>query len=146
MSNELISNLQRLLILHEGKKLKPYVDTVGKITIGVGRNLTDRGISEGECALLLSNDIDIVMKQFNNNFPNWKQFDDVRKLVILDMLFNLGLNRFLGFKNMIDALNTKDFNKAASEMLNSRWAEQVGDRAKRLSIMMRDGILPDELT
>lgn len=143
--NELNANLQKLLVLHEGKKLKPYTDTVGKVTIGVGRNLDDRGISEGECAIMLSNDIDIVLKQFKNNFPQLSNLCDVRKLVMLDMIFNVGINRFLGFKKTIDAINNNDFEKASQEMLDSTWAKQVGARAKRLSEMMRSGKLPLEL-
>lgn len=143
--NELNANLQKLLILHEGKKLKPYVDTVGKTTLGVGRNISDRGISEGECAIMLSNDIDIVLKQFKNNFPQLSNLCDVRKLVMLDMIFNVGINRFLGFKKTIDAINNNDFEKASQEMLDSTWAKQVGARAKRLSEMMRSGKLPLEL-
>lgn len=143
--NEFNANLQKLLTLHEGKVNKPYNDIVGKITIGVGRNLTDRGISEGEVALMLSNDIDIVKRQFKNNFPAWDKFDDVRKLVIMDMLFNMGINRFLGFKKMIDALNSSDFKFAASEMLNSKWAGQVVGRAFRLAEMMKTGNLPTDI-
>lgn len=145
MNQALNSNLQKLLILHEGKVNKPYNDIVGKITIGVGRNLTDRGISDGECALMLSNDIDIVFKAFKNNFPTWSTFDEVRQLVVLDMLYNMGINRFLGFKNMIDALNSKDFSLAAKEMLSSKWAGQVSSRASRLVEMMKTGNLPQEL-
>ena len=145
MSQTLNSNLQKLLILHEGKKLKPYTDTVGKVTIGVGRNLDDRGISDGECALMLSNDIDIVLRAYRNNFPKWKDFNETRQLVILDMLFNMGINRFLGFKKMIDALNAGDFAKASQEMLDSTWSKQVGSRAVRLSNMMRTGTLTDDI-
>jgi lysozyme len=139
---EFNSNLQKLLILHEGKVNKPYVDTFGKITIGVGRNLTDRGVSDSETALMLSNDTDLVIKQFKNNFPFWDTLSEVRKLVVMDMIFNVGINRFLGFKKMIDAIHGKDFLLDSKEMLDSTWAKQVGGRSLRLSEMMKSDKLP----
>jgi lysozyme len=144
MTQTLNSNLQKLLILHEGKKNKPYTDTVGKLTIGCGRNLTDRGISDSEMSFMLSNDIDDVNRVFRNNFPRWN-LSEPRQLVILDMLFNLGINRFLGFRKMMDAITAGDYNRAADEMLFSSWHTQVGARAERLAEMMRTGNLPKEL-
>lgn len=63
--------------------------------------------------------------------------DDIRQKVVIDMAFNLGVNGVLSFKNMIQALKEKDYDKAAEEMLDSLWAEQVGNRADRLAKMMR---------
>ncbi len=139
MTEELKGKLATLLIQDEGKKLKPYQDTVGKWTVGIGHNLSDKGISEEACLLILDNDISEVEQQFENNFPSWEQLSDSRKLVILSMIFNLGLTKFLGFKRVIDAVNRNDFATASLEMLDSTWAKQVGKRAERLAKMMREG-------
>lgn len=134
-------NYERLraqLSTHEGRKLKPYVDTVGKVTIGVGRNLTDRGITDAECDLLLDNDIQFA-ELFAQSYDWYATLSEARQAVILDMEFNLGPTRFAGFKKMIAAIETKDWDGAAREMESSRWAEQVGGRAQHLAIMMRSG-------
>ena len=132
--------IEQMLIIDEGMRLKPYRDTVGKLTIGVGRNLDDVGISEDEALYLLSNDIkkarEDVKKVFGEMFH---ELDPVRQAVLIDMMFNLGLPRFLGFKKFIQAVKEKDFSKASQEMLDSRWAKQVKSRAERLSYMMRTG-------
>lgn len=126
------------LILDEGLKLFPYKDTVGKLTIGVGRNLDDKGITKQEALMLLENDILEVEKQLNK-FQWFKELDSIRQEVIANMVFNVGLSRFLQFKKMILALQNKDFNTASEEMLNSKWAEQVKQRAVRLAKQMKTG-------
>ena len=132
--------IEKMLIFDEGLRLKPYIDTVGKITIGVGRNLDDVGISKDEALYLLNNDIkrakEDVKKVFGELFD---ELDSVRQAVLIDMMFNLGLPRFLTFKKFIQAVKEKDFIKASQEMLDSKWANQVKDRAKRLSFMMKTG-------
>ena len=132
--------IEKMLIFDEGLRLKPYIDTVGKITIGVGRNLDDVGISKDEALYMLNNDIkrakEDVKKVFGELFD---ELDSVRQAVLIDMMFNLGLPRFLTFKKFIQAVKEKDFIKASQEMLDSKWANQVKDRAKRLSFMMKTG-------
>jgi len=149
------------LILHEGMELQVYKDHLGIDTIGVGRNLEDRGITDGELAFmnmlktevyeqgiteaharfLLANDIDIVEKELSNAHPCISGIGDVRIRVLLDMGFNLGVPRLNKFKNMWKAVHDRDFSLAAVEMLDSRWASQVGQRAVRLANAMRDGEL-----
>jgi lysozyme len=149
------------LILHEGMELQVYKDHLGIDTIGVGRNLEDRGITDGELAFmnmlktevyeqgiteaharfLLANDIDIVEKELSNAHPCISGIGDVRIRVVLDMGFNLGVPRLNKFKNMWKAVHDRDFSLAAVEMLDSRWASQVGQRAVRLANAMRDGEL-----
>lgn len=131
----LIAQLQR----HEGLRLKPYTDTVGKLTIGVGRNLTDRGISEAEAGVLLANDIEAVRLELTNNWPWWLQLDDVRQRVVMDMAFNMGVPVLMTFGRFLARLKRGEFDAAAAEMLASLWARQVGDRAQRLAKMMRTG-------
>jgi len=137
-------NLDKLvaqLTKHEGKSLKPYVDTVGKVTIGVGRNLTDRGITEEECDLLLSTDIKIATL-FCHAYDWFDTLDDVRQAVFADMIFNLGPTRFAGFKKMIAAVEQRNWQSAADHALDSQWAVQVGSRAIRLAQMLRTGEWP----
>lgn len=135
-------NLDRLrmqLLQHEGLRLKPYLDTVKKTTIGVGRNLTDRGITEREAMILLDNDIAIVVEELNGRFPWFKTLGDVRQRVLADMAFNLGIGGLLKFTNTLAAIQEARYDEAAGRMLQSLWATQVKGRAKRLSEMMRTG-------
>lgn len=127
------------LINDEGLRLRPYLCTEGKLTIGVGRNLDDRGITEAEAMYLCNNDIDACIKDLNRSLPWWKDMDDVRQEVMVNMVFNLGIKRLLGFRKALSAMRTGDYDKAAAEMLDSKWARQVGDRSKRLANMMKKG-------
>jgi lysozyme len=135
-------NLRRLLIKHEGIRLKPYLDTVGKSTIGVGRNLTDIGVNELEAMMMLSNDIFRIKREAVDNFAWFKSLDLVRQDVVLSMLFNMGLDHFKTFTKFIDALRIQNYERAASEMLASVWASQVKYRAVELAQMMRSGSYP----
>lgn len=137
--------LIRQLRLHEGERLKPYRCTAGKLTIGIGRNLEDRGITAAESAYLLGNDIAAVQQQVLNALPWAAQLDDVRQRVLLDMAFNMGIGGLLSFKNTLATIKAGDYTKAAAMMLDSRWAGQVGRRAERLSRMMATGKDPREL-
>lgn len=128
------------LRVHEGIREKPYVDTVGKLTIGVGRNLTDVGLFPSEINFLLINNIIRCHIELDQNIPWWVELDDVRKRVLLDMCFNLGINGLLGFRNTLRLVFMGDFAQASSNMLMSKWARQVGKRANRLAEMMRTGI------
>ena len=128
-----------LIIYHEGLELKPYKCTAGHLTIGIGRNLDDRGITEDEARFLCQNDVDIVEQELARKFPFIVGLDDVRIRVLLDMAFNLGVPRLSAFSNMWAALEEGDYKQAAVEMLDSRWARQVGRRATNLSQMMETG-------
>ena len=143
LEDEPTRRFRRLLIRHEGLRTKPYVDTVGKTTIGCGRNLTDIGISEMEALYLLSNDIRRVSREVQDAFPWFKSISVVRQDVVLSMAFNLGLAGFSKFKMLIQAIAVQDYERAAKEMLASRWRQQVGNRAKELAEMMRSGIYLD---
>jgi len=130
-----MTEIKALLLKHESLCLRPYQDTEGKCTIGVGRNLTDTGISTEEAMFLLANDIERVTNEAKT-FPWFDQLSEPRKVAILDMLFNLGLTKFCGFKKMIKAIEVQDFDTAANEMLDSDWAREVSDRAVELAGMM----------
>ena len=137
--------MTRQLRLHEGERLKPYQCTAGKLTIGVGRNLEDRGITAEESAYLLANDIAREERALIQAVPWVNDLDDVRQRVLLDMCFNMGLGGLLQFKNTLAAIKAGDYQRAATMMLDSRWAKQVGQRAERLSRMMATGKDPREL-
>ena len=126
------------LKLHEGVKLEPYEDTEGYQTIGIGRNLDSKGITEEEAIYMLENDVEQVVSQLQGH--EWfNALDTIRQKVIVDMAFNLGLNGMLSFEKMIQAIKEENYYEASQEMLDSRWAEQVGQRADRLSEMMKTG-------
>lgn len=130
-------DLTQQLIEHEGLRLKPYLCTAGKTTIGVGRNLTDVGITEQEAMILLSMDIDRVITELFDKKPSVQNLSGVRQRVLLDMAFNLGTPTLLKFKKMWEAIEEEDWDEASAQMLDSRWATQVGRRAIRLSDAMR---------
>ena len=128
------------LLEHEGLKLKPYRCPAGKLTIGVGRNLEERGISEEEALYLLNNDISECIKDLQKIFTDVESFatlpENVQK-VLIDMRFNLGASGFRDFKKMIKAVKDRDFSRAALEMQDSKWFEQVGNRGSVLVKMMQ---------
>jgi len=132
------------LIHHEGLECFPYTDTVGKITIGVGRNLTDRGLTKEECRHLLANDIEISVGELKKNFHWFAKLDDTRQAALVDLHFNLGINRLKTFRKtlrLIENCTLGDdlWDKAAEELLDSKWAGQVGQRAQTLALMIKLG-------
>jgi len=127
------------LIRHEGKRSFPYLDSVGKTTIGIGHNLDDLGLSDEQIASLLSGDIDIAEQALDNITLDWRFFSEDRKLVILNMAFNLGETRLRTFRKMWAALGQKDWDEAANQMVDSKWYGQVGKRAVELVSRMRNG-------
>ena len=127
------------LRIDEGVRDKPYRDSVGKLTIGVGRNLDDKGLSPYEINVLLGNDITEAEADAKALFPCFDRLSDNRKAVLVNMSFNLGRSRLSEFKRFIAAVEAGAWEQAAAEALDSRWAEQVGIRAKRLAQQMREG-------
>lgn len=145
------AQLRKQLMRHEGFRTKPYFDCCGKpfrecncakqgkLSIGCGRNLEDVGIYDLEGMLLLSNDIDRVEKEAATLSWFNASLNVARQLAVLDMIFNLGLRGLLGFKKMVKALQVQDYARATHEMLDSKWAGQVGDRSQSLARMMLTG-------
>jgi len=131
--------LEDQLIDHEGLELKPYQCTADKLTIGVGRNIEDRGITEDEARYLLKNDIKIVEDELLERKPEVAGLDSVRQRVLVDMGFNVGLPILMKFQNMWAAIEEEDWDEASAQMMDSRWAKQVGRRAERLSQAMKTG-------
>ena len=130
--------LEDLLIKHEGVRNRPYKDSLGNLTIGVGHNL-DKPLSTQAIIQILEDDISDARKDAKT-FSWFQGLNETRQNVILDMIFNMGLERFKGFKLMNDALMKSDYSTAADEMLNSLWAKEVGLRASELSQLMRTGV------
>lgn len=114
---------------YEGLKLVPYICPGGKLTIGYGRNLEDNGISEAEANTMLENDIDAATKDLGLIFYNLSAFSFNRFVALVDMMFNLGHAKFSTFKKMIAAIKKSDWEEAADQAKDSRWYNQVGQRA-----------------
>lgn len=133
-----MSNLKEWLKKCEDFKSHPYLDTVGKVTIGYGRNIDDNGISEQEADIMLDNDIDAARKDLSPYPWYYEQPFGVQD-ALTNMCFNLGLPRLLTFRKMIAALVVKNYTHAAIEALDSKWADQVGERAKDVAVMIRAG-------
>ena len=153
-------NFVNKLIAHEGLRLQVYKDTLGIDTIGIGRNLEDRGITkeeldwmdipsmdavyeygitEADAMYLAKNDVQIVEEELVRAHPCVEELDAVRQLVLMDMAFNMGVPRLCKFKKMWAAVHENKFDVAAKEMLDSRWANQVKSRATKLAHAMHHG-------
>lgn len=125
---------------HEGLRLFPYTDTTGHLTIGYGHNLTAMGISREEAEEMLKCDIGSAWLQAATEFPWFAQLDEVRQDVVINLIFNMGINGLKGFKLMLGAVEHKDWQGAAYELFNSRWCHQVGkDRCKDLTHALEYG-------
>jgi lysozyme len=152
--------LMEKLIAHEGLRLQVYEDSLGIATIGIGRNLEDRGITpeelewmdipnmaivhtmgitEADAMYLAQNDVQIVEKELLRSHPCVENLDAVRQLVLVDMAFNMGVPRLGKFKKMWAAIHENNFEEAAKEMLDSRWANQVKSRSTKLAHAMHTG-------
>lgn len=162
--------LIELLKKHEGRSGRlvggvfrhfPYECPAGKLTVGYGRNLEDvgisdfeeealgldpdwrnKGIGEIEAEILLCADIAKAHNQAFGAYPWYDGLDDVRKAVVISMVFNLGFRGFMGFRNTIAAMRAGDFEEASRRMRQSKWATQVGKRSWELAVMMRSGQWP----
>lgn len=140
MNPLLIDMTIRNLKVDEGFRKFPYKDSVGKLTIGYGHNLDDKGVTKEQAEWLLRDDLAEVVDVMAD--VSWfRELDCVRQYVVLNMAFNLGVPKFYQFKKTIEAIRKGDWNVAADEMLDSKWATQVGGRAYRLAEAMRTGEL-----
>ena len=133
--NKLIEQLK----IHEGFRSNVYTCSGGKKTVGYGRNLQDIGISEEEAEMLLKNDIYEATNQLLNAFPFMATFSDVRISAMINFTFNVGIGTVRKFSNTIEYLKNEDWEAAADEMMDSKWAEQVGDRAIQITEQIRTG-------
>lgn len=136
MITSIVDQLKR----DESFRSKPYKDTTGHLTIGYGRNLDDDGIYESEAEGMLVNDVASASEQLDRALPWTAQLDAVRRGVLLNMTFNMGIRGLIQFHATLALVQKGDYEGAADEMLKSSWAEEVGPRAQRLSQQMRTGV------
>lgn len=163
-----VTRAEDQLVLHEGLRTQPYVDTLGNWTIGVGYNITGRGydfiekilgrrvkpadgmtekvlITRGEALMVLRADIERLDRAIPMYFTEYKNLNEVRQRVVLDMAFNMGF-KVLGFRNTIAAVKRGDWSAAVKGLYASKWAYQVDDgpgahygRCDRLGRMLLTG-------
>lgn len=133
------AQLTAQLTTDEGRRKRVYTDTKGKVTAGVGRNLSDRDFSEDEIDLMLHNDVQGALRDLDRNIPWWRLMSEDRQQALANMCFNMGIAKLLAFRKTLSLLQVGQYQQAAVEMLNSDWAKQVHERANRLSDMIRTG-------
>ena len=139
-ADETMMDIEKMLIRHEGLRLKPYRCTSGKLTIGVGRNLDDVGITEGEARKMLRDDITrCTIKLMHDPLWGFSDYNAARQNVLVNMCFQLGKSGLDKFKKLRAAMNDGDWDRAAEEMLSSKWARQTPNRANELAKIMRTG-------
>jgi lysozyme len=137
-TTSLVADLTR----DEGRVLKPYEDSLGNLTIGVGHNLTANGISDAICDALLAEDIANAEALLDRNFPWWREMDEARQRVVVNLAFNLGA-KLLDFTVTMGRLQARNYLAAAESLLrNTRWVAQVGPRAQRLADLLTSGTDP----
>lgn len=134
-----IAALKDMLKVDEDEKLRPYPDSKGKLTIGVGRNLSDTGISLVESDFLLTNDIIRVQVGLNLHIPWWLGLSVNRQLVVANVAFNCGVDGLLGFHNFLAALRAGHYSEAAAELLDSDAARDLPKRYARLAVLVENG-------
>jgi lysozyme len=122
---------------HEGLRLTPYRCTAGKLTIGYGRNLDDRGIREEEARIMLQNDIAEVKTALKSHLPWFAASPETVQRVLINMGFNLGVPGLLAFRRFLAYLEVEQYGPAADEMKDSRWYTQVPNRANELIGLIR---------
>jgi lysozyme len=142
--------LRQQLKKHEGVRQFVYDDASGNLineacfvrgkpTIGVGRNLADRGLADDEIDYLLDNDINDCIAEAQKKFRWFEALDPVRQAAVVELVFNLGLTRLSGFKKFLNFMNEHRYTQAAGELLDSLWAKQVKGRAITIAQMIQTG-------
>ena len=127
------------ILLDEGLKLRAYRDTVGVPTIGVGHT---KGVKDGDiitkkqAIAFLREDMEDAIEDAKSLCLDWENMSGPRKGVMVNMAFNLGRDRLSGFKNTLRFINERNYTRAATNMLLSKWARQVKGRADRLAYRM----------
>lgn len=150
----LFEDIQKRLMFHEGCVDHIYTCPAGYKTIGIGRNLQTNPltakekevvkdlnkISVEQALFLLRNDVKRCVKELSSNISFFYQLDDERQYALLDMCFNMGIKRLLGFKRMLNAMLIGDYRGAAKECLMSKYAKDVGKRAQRIARLIETGV------
>lgn len=137
MTPEALQRCRKLIMKHENFRGYVYTDTTGHLTVGYGHNLQTRPISQNIGSLILDEDIQWFLPKLSEIIDFFDDLSDERKCVLIDMAYNMGLQGLLEFKDMLKACKEKRFNDAADEILKSKYAEQVGQRAYDNAYIMR---------
>ena len=139
-----MSKLVEMIKRHEGVKSKVYLCSAGYETIAVGRNIAESGLglSEDEIEYLLNNDIKRVREELEDTYFWFGALNEARQDAMVDICFNLGLTRLRGFVKALEAMSREQFDIAADEFMDSRWATQVGNRAVEVTEIIRTGAHP----
>lgn len=151
-----LTDIQRLLLRHEGKRFKAYDDATGlelrpgmtlkgNVTVGCGRNLTGKGVSEDEISFMLSGDIADAIQDAKAAMPVYDDLSRPRQLVLISMALNLGRAGLEQFKRLISAVEIGDYDDAADQILDSKAAKQAPTRYIELAKMMRNDIVSLEV-
>ncbi|HET8706063.1 MAG TPA: glycoside hydrolase family protein [Pseudomonadales bacterium] len=144
MTSFSMDKLYEELATDEGKVLHTYLDSLGFLTIGIGHLVADDEFEEGDtiteeqCFEIFKKDVQTAIFRLGKVYPHYSNLTDARQRALINMTFNMGM-KLANFKMMLAALDAGNYDEAANQMLNSLWAHQVGDRAKRLAQMMRAG-------
>lgn len=141
-NEKFLSQLKR----HEGFSLEAYTCPAGFLTIGWGHNVEARPVpgvekvgdtvSRGSAESLLYQDVKAVARELDDKIPWWRKMEEPRQAVLLNMAFNMGMPKLLGFKRALGAMSIGDYPRAGTEMLDSAWARQVKGRAAELARQM----------
>ncbi len=132
-------NIIEQLKKHEGLRLKPYQCTANKTTIGYGRNLESKGITEVEANFMLAEDVSFFSEELSKKLYYFDNLNDARQAVLINMAFNLGVEGLMKFKMTLSYISSQYYEQASVEMMDSKWAVQVGNRAYELSEQMKTG-------
>lgn len=148
-----LNKLKQSIKKHEGLKLKPYKCLRGKLTIGYGRNLQDRGITTLEAETMLERDLLDTKLELEDSIKFFHKLDDVRQNVLIEMAYNMGVPHLLEFKNTLKFMEKGDFINASIEMLDSGWHRDFVNydmqdgkpsnkllRSEFLSMVMKEGV------
>lgn len=138
VNRDMLIKLTTLMIRHEGFRQYPYIDTLDKITIGIGRNLSDRGLECSEVDLLFQNDVNYFYQRLLSEFPWFSLLNQARQIALIDMCF-MGFQHFLTFHDMIAALEKQDFVNAAKCIIDSKYEKEVGHRAREIAEIIETG-------
>ena len=136
MNPDVLEKCKESIISYVGFHQFPRQSHSGKVYIGYARNLDKDGINQKEAAELLKNDLKTLENELKWNCNVYVELDEIRQAVLLEMAYNLGIVKLMGFRKMLAALEEKNYEKAAHEMLNSQWAAQINGRAQVLAYRM----------
>lgn len=140
MSQDQKVKLKSLLIKHEGDKDRPYLDTFGNITIGIGRNLSGTDLRPDEKELMYKNDVNFLYDYLSKNYLWFLELNEARQIAIIDMAF-MGIKKFASFKKMISALSEHNYQLASIECLDSDYARKLINRAHDIARVLLSGVI-----